>query len=287
MQIKILACVVTYNRLSLLKKCIAAIQNQTLKPNSILVVNNGSSDGTLEWLENQKDLISIHQENCGGAGGFHTAIEYGINHNYDWLWLMDDDGIPEKNALEELCKHVNQNVSALNSLVVTKENPNLLSFGLPVLNSRGFPKLRFSIKEVTQLKKLSKDGKTYPLGSFFNGTLIKREGVLQVGNINKNFFIWGDEFEFALRLNRYAPVLTVLSSLHYHPAPNLNPPLWKLYYGLRNSIYINRNFLNFSLLRNLKNCIVFFPKFFNYKGGFKVYLKAIVDGRLGKLEERI
>lgn len=284
---KVLACVVTYNRLDLLKNCIWAIRSQTKKPDLILVVNNGSRDGTKDWLEEQKDLISIHQENSGGAGGFYTAIQYGVENSYDWLWLMDDDGVPDKNALEELLKHTHKNVSALNSLVVSPKDSNILSFGLPVLDSKGFPRFWFSIKDLKKLKKLSKDKETYPLGSFFNGTLIRREAVLKVGNIYKNFFIWGDEFEYALRLNRYAPVLTVFSAVHFHPLPNPNPPLWKLYYGLRNAIYINNTILNLSWLRNVKSCVVFLIKFLKYKNGFKVFYEAFVDGVKGRLEKRI
>jgi len=53
---KIAAVVVTYNRLELLKQCIDSIKNQTRKPDEIIVVNNSSTDGTLEWLNPNKDL---------------------------------------------------------------------------------------------------------------------------------------------------------------------------------------------------------------------------------------
>ena len=47
----IAAVVVTYNRLSLLKECLEAISLQTCKVNSIIVVNNASTDGTTEYLQ--------------------------------------------------------------------------------------------------------------------------------------------------------------------------------------------------------------------------------------------
>ena len=54
------ACiVVTFNRLPLLKKCLNSIRNQTNKDFDIIVVNNGSTDGTKEWLVffgNEKSL---------------------------------------------------------------------------------------------------------------------------------------------------------------------------------------------------------------------------------------
>ena len=60
---KVIAVVVTYNRQALLSECIAALRNQTHKPDAILVVNNGSTDNTEQWLNQQTDIIAINQKN--------------------------------------------------------------------------------------------------------------------------------------------------------------------------------------------------------------------------------
>ncbi|MBK6915081.1 MAG: glycosyltransferase [Ignavibacteriales bacterium] len=99
---KITAVVVTYNRLELLKQCIESIRNQTQKLDKIIVVNNDSIDGTFEWLNSQEDITHINQKNLGGAGGFYTGIKTAYNNGFDWIWCMDDDGLPEINALENL-----------------------------------------------------------------------------------------------------------------------------------------------------------------------------------------
>ena len=72
---KIIAVVVTYNRLELLKRNIDCLRQNT-PLTSIVVVNNGSTDGTTQWLAAQPDLQVINQENVGGSGGFYTGIEY-------------------------------------------------------------------------------------------------------------------------------------------------------------------------------------------------------------------
>lgn len=69
----VVAVVVTYNRRELLKRNLSCLRaNRPVQ--SIVVVNNGSTDGTTEWLKEQKDLIVIHQENVGGSGGFIGAF---------------------------------------------------------------------------------------------------------------------------------------------------------------------------------------------------------------------
>ena len=99
---QVLITVVTYNRIRDLGKCIDALRNQTHSDFDILVVNNGSSDGTKEWLEQQGDIITINQENMGGAGGFYSGMRYMIDHDYQWLLMMDDDGIADKDELKNL-----------------------------------------------------------------------------------------------------------------------------------------------------------------------------------------
>ena len=70
----IIAVVVTYNRRELLKRNIACLRLNT-PVSSIVVVNNGSTDGTGAWLDEQEDLTVIHQENVGGSGGFYRGIQ--------------------------------------------------------------------------------------------------------------------------------------------------------------------------------------------------------------------
>ncbi|UVQ07046.1 glycosyltransferase [Bacteroides caccae] len=70
---KINCVIVTYNRLSLLKECISALKNQTYKINKIYIINNNSTDGTSDYLQeliadSQFVIINLPQ-NIGGAGG--------------------------------------------------------------------------------------------------------------------------------------------------------------------------------------------------------------------------
>ena len=65
---KAIAVVVSYNRSNLLAACIDALRNQTRKPDAILVVNNGSTDNTEAWLQQQQDIFFITQKNKTNAG---------------------------------------------------------------------------------------------------------------------------------------------------------------------------------------------------------------------------
>ena len=85
--------VVTYNRYELLKEVIDALRQQTYQDFQIIVVNNGSTDGTSNWLSLQEDIITITQRNVGGAGGFYTGMKFVAENGYEFCWIMDDDVI--------------------------------------------------------------------------------------------------------------------------------------------------------------------------------------------------
>lgn len=203
---KIAAIIVTYNRLELLQRCYNALLDQSNENFIIVVVNNGSTDGTKEWLDIPKDrLIVIHQNNEGGAGGFYSGMKFAYEAGYDWMWLMDDDGVPEKKQLQELI-HVSEANSFLfaNALVCDIEAPLSLSFGLSesILN----------VKDVEGQKWIKN------LINPFNGTLIHRKVIDKIGFIKKEMYIWGDEVEYTLRaITNGINVYTICSAIHFHP----------------------------------------------------------------------
>ena len=67
---KVTAIIVTNNRLRLLQEAVAAVKTQIYPLLEVIVVDNHSTDGTADWLDNQEGLTVIHQENLGGSGGF-------------------------------------------------------------------------------------------------------------------------------------------------------------------------------------------------------------------------
>lgn len=224
---KVIAVVVTYNRQQLLSECIHALRSQTRQPDTILVVNNGSTDNTEAWLTSQKDIEFISQDNTGSAGGFHTAIQYAFKNGYTWTWCMDDDGYPKENALEELLKADNGEMCLLNCAVLDKEDKS--SF---VWNTASY-------KKHSDVKEDIIEGIAHP----FNGTLLHRKIIERVGMPKASFFLWGDETEYYYRITKINNIkpCTVTNSIHYHPATRFtvkgdwdHSTGWKMYYYVRN-----------------------------------------------------
>ena len=98
----IAAVIVSFNREEYLKKIIFNLLNQSRPPEEIIVIFQGNSPACLNWLESQRGIFVLKQENMGSAGGFTKGIELAIQKGHDWIWVTDDDAVPELNSLEEL-----------------------------------------------------------------------------------------------------------------------------------------------------------------------------------------
>lgn len=208
---KVLCIIVTYNRLSLLQRCIGYLEKQTEKSFDILVINNGCEDGTKEWLRSQKELLHIDQyPNVGCAGGIYLGMEYAYNHKYEWMWLMDDDGIPDTNQLQNLLIGAkNLDAHYVNSLVCDIDDKEHLSFGL-ISNGK-----LITSREEAQLED------TIPNAiNPWNGTLIHRYVMEKIGLVKKEMMFWGEEEEYFFRARQKGIIAyTVTNAIHYHPKP--------------------------------------------------------------------
>jgi len=94
----------TFNRLNYLKKCIDSLLNIDFHEYEIIIVNDGSTDGTKEFLDilQNNKIKAVHHE-CNQ--GISVARNSGIkNANYDIVAFTDDDCEVDKNWLTELLK---------------------------------------------------------------------------------------------------------------------------------------------------------------------------------------
>ena len=99
---KCCSIIVTHNRKKLLSRNIKCNLSQTVGQD-ILIIDNASTDETEKFLaecgqlSNPRVLYKYNEKNEFGAGGFYAGLEYVFTHEYDFAWLMDDDGYPKRN----------------------------------------------------------------------------------------------------------------------------------------------------------------------------------------------
>jgi GT2 family glycosyltransferase len=224
---KVIAVVVSYNHQTELEQCIYALRAQSYPLDGILVVNNGSTDYTSVWLDQQDDIIHLYQDNLGKAGGFNTGISWAYQNGFDWIWCMEGDGYPKEDALENLLKKESMDLAIMSSLILDKNDKTSL-----VRNFKNYTR----IEEV-------KEEEINDISYSFNGTLIHRNIVSKVGLPLSELYDRGVEDEYFTRITQKYQIkaFTYTHSIHYHKNQitfhkqewNLKNS-WTLYYFLRN-----------------------------------------------------
>lgn len=295
--------IVTYNRKEKLLKNLEHTLAQTIMPSKIFIIDNHGDDKSYDFIaenmsSNELALIQYIylNKNIGGAGGFCVGLKIARYYNYDTYLLMDDDGYPNDEftfplLLEKAMLIKNQNNSfMLNSLVISDQDSNLLSFGLKKFEKVDKLILSYHNKDILY-------GEINP----FNGTLISKQLIDNIGYPNMNFFIKGDEVDFTNRaINHGAFVGTVLKSIYRHPRINnrkqislfgkkmyvfVESPL-KEYYAIRNYTYSylennkQKNKVIFNLCKRLFCVLICSCKKIIT---IKMILKGYKDGKKGKL----
>lgn len=210
---KVIAVVVTYNRKELLKEAIEALLNQEYNNCDILIVDNASTDGTREYIDELLKDARVHYENTGanlgGAGGFNFGMRKAVEMGCDFVWVMDDDCIVHKDSLTELLnadKKLNGNYGFLSSKVLWKDNS---------ICKMNIPKKTFS----TWLKEFDKPIQEIAMASFVS-LFVKTDIIKEMGLPIKEFFIWTDDWEFTRRISRKYKCYFISNSIVTHKSKN-------------------------------------------------------------------
>lgn len=212
----IIAVILTFNRKDLLECSLAAVMAQTRACDQVLVVDNASQDGTSEMLAERDDPgVTAYRLSCnrGAAGGFNAGFRLAYQHGADLVWMMDDDVIPNPDALERLLdagsllRSLDIRHSFLISTAFSESgavtNTPTLSLKLNRIGYREWPGLlAYGLVPVDR--------------ATFVSILVPREVLLEYGLPLSEMFIWGEDAEFTLRIARQYPGYLVGNSRVVH-----------------------------------------------------------------------
>lgn len=243
---RVAAVIVTWNRLRLLRRLVRALEDATVSPDVVVVVDNASDDGTAQWLHEWSSAMPLRvvalPENTGGAGGFHEGIRAALAENVDLLWLMDDDGLPMPDCLERLLEG-RDGWDLWGPLVVAEDDPGRLCFPVRL------PRSKRVVRSVEDAAVVAHDGVIADVVIPFNGVLMTPALAEEIGLPRREFFIWGDDVEYLWRARRSgARVATLVGPRFHHPATDdLGSPMA---FGLATYNHSPSELKHYCLVRN-------------------------------------
>lgn len=287
---------VTYNRLDKLKIALECYEKQDYLPKIMIVVDNASNDGTVDYLKEWekkkskfKRKVIYLDKNTGGSGGFYTGLKASLKLNLDYVWVSDDDAFPKDNcfsvANNYLLENKDKDISAICGTVINRGK-------IDIVHRRRLRKILFFLVQ-TFVSKKEYEKEFFKLNLFtYVGTFINVKKMKKAGITKRDYFIYCDDSEHSYRMSKVGDIYCIpkIEIVHDGPLNNGRDGVtWKLYYGIRNSIDFVKN--DFSFIYYLTYKIYFRLKYYGMitllwphkVEGYKLVNKAIRDGKNGKL----
>ncbi len=238
---RVAAVVVTYNRRALLLESLAAVLGQTRPADAVLVIDNASTDGTAAAVRESFPAarLTVLGHNTGGAGGFAAGLALALDQDSDLIWLMDDDTVPGRGALQALlaaraARPADPPVLVASQVVWTDGRPH------PMNTPRVKPFATRAERDAAAAA-----GCLPVRSASFVSILVDAAACRERGLPQADYFLWNDDFEFTTRLLRgragwLCPASRVVHKTATFGSTDTDPGQ-RFYYEVRNKVWTLRS----------------------------------------------
>ena len=323
---RVVAIVVTYaKRHEYVEKVMHEVFHEGVS--EVVLVDNASQLESRavydELVQSEKRIHLIrNDENLGSSGGFKAGLQYALSYlRPDFLWLLDDDNVPQRGSLKSLVdtwfmiatSHKVDDLALYSYRGETRApDKRAVTHGhIKRYGKNNFMGFNFFKAFRRKFIKSACEAVNYPVvrvtfgpfgGAFFNFNVPRK-----VGLPSPEFFVYADDHEYSLRLNelgiqQYLVFASRLKDIDRSfdddglLSPNASD--LKVYYSFRNHTYLSQRFITNRIFYYfnkfiyitflLKNLMLLSFKYKGFaKNRAKLIIKAIVDGEsssLGKVD---
>jgi rhamnopyranosyl-N-acetylglucosaminyl-diphospho-decaprenol beta-1,3/1,4-galactofuranosyltransferase len=197
---KVCVVIPVYKGKGIVDKCIDALLNQTYKPDKIICVDDASPDNSGGYVKEKFPFVKIikNKINLGSPGAYARGIKYAYKSGFEYVWLLDQDDIPFKDALGNLLKISEKR----NSIVFTSTliNPST-HIVYPMLSRRHVDFNNPYVAEVV----------------YFAGMLLHKNLIKKIGYPLRELTMDAGDWEYCLRCKKEGYEICVIpKSRIYH-----------------------------------------------------------------------
>jgi GT2 family glycosyltransferase len=189
--------IVSWNSAAYLPRCLDSLSAQTDHDFEVVLVDNGSTDGSLDEVGNRWPGLTLHVEHLGQNRGFAAANNLKLAHG-EWIALLNSDAFPEPDWLKNLVQAAKQNpeFSFFASRQLQANAPHLMDGAGDTLHISGLAWRRYA---------------NWPAATFGNASeevfspcaaaaLYSRRTFMQVGGFDEEFFSYHEDIDLGFRL---------------------------------------------------------------------------------------
>jgi GT2 family glycosyltransferase len=198
MKNKVSAIIPNWNGKHFLKTCLDSLLNQTLKDFRIIFVDNGSTDGSVEFVKKnyaQIEIITLDR-NYGFAKANNLAIKKVLSEGTEYIALLNNDTRVERNWLNELVKTMSSEemIGICAPKILRMDNPQ-------ILNSTGHTFIHGTIHDrgLGESDKGQYDKKLNVVGACAGACLYRKEMLEAIGLFDESFGTCYEDSELSWR----------------------------------------------------------------------------------------
>ena len=259
--------------------CIQSIKQLNYPKYELILIDNNSKDDSILKFQNAFPDIKLirTKENLGYAGGHKLVLEYAFEHEYELLWILNNDTIVKEDSLLKLVEAYQRNGEAIYGSMTLENDEETIRFGggCELINGqldRSYPYNRFHGRKLSECSQEIIERAV----SDVNGSslFIPLSLIQKYGFIDTSYFLYSEEtaYCYKLRQGHHISSIIVPSSLIIHEGSvsfrkSSRLEFVKSYYRIRNSKRFSKEYLQKPILgkkkmRSLKKLIRFFMKHF-------------------------
>lgn len=238
-RIGIVVC--NYNKCEFVIPCLDSIFASSVKDFDVYVVDNASTDDSVEKIRETyptQVTLLVNKENLGGSGGFNTGLREVLKKDYEYVMCVDNDILMEKDTIEKLMVFLdtNKDVGMVGSKICFMDDPDRIQCYGNLID--------FETYDVNDLHRGLRKDADLPDVQYCNfvpacSLMARTEAVRKAGIMPEDNFIYWDDMEWGhcFGLNGYK-VAAINDSVVYHKGgKNTNPTTFQKYYMIRNRIH--------------------------------------------------
>ena len=280
MEIKTTIIIPNYNGLSFMEPCFESLKEQTVRDFKVLVVDNGSTDGSVEWLKEHRVPSIFLKENTGFSGAVNTGIRAA---DTPYVLLLNNDTRVEPGFVAAMERAMDQSpkIFSVSSRMIQMYHPELLDDAGDMYSILGWAYQR-GVGRSSELYQ-----KSCRVFSACAGAAIYRRAVFhEIGLFDELHFAYLEDIDVGWRAklygydNIYCPDAAV-----YHVGSGTSGSRYnsfKVRLAARNCIYLNyKNMPGWQLLLNAPFLLagIFVKYLFFVKNGFGGdYVSGLKEG---------
>lgn len=269
-----------YNGLHFMEPCLAALRRQSCQDFDILVVDNGSTDGSGRWLQEQNIPAILLPENTGFSGAVNAGIQAAAT---EYVILLNNDTEPEPDYVAELLKAIRRSprIFSVSPKMIQMYHRDLMDDAGDMYSLIGWAYQRGVGQEIGRYNR------PCHIFSACAGAAIYRRAVFdEIGLFDEMHFAYLEDIDVGYRAkiagyyNLYCP-----TSVVYHVGSGTSGSKYnsfKVRLAARNNVYLN--YKNMPLPQLLVNSLPIMAGivgkyvFFHKIGFGKDYLSGVWEG---------